>query len=117
MKVDAKLKHDGETGLHWAAFEGHVDTVNLLLDYGAPIDVKDDTYGGTPLGWALYGWGAPERAQRVSYYEVVALLVRAGAKRNPEWYEDNEDRGRAAKRIQSDPRMVAAFRGEMPQME
>lgn len=84
MRVDAKLKHDGETGLHWTAYEGCVVTVKLLLDRGAPIDVKDESYGGTPLGWALYGWGAPERAQRGYYYEVVALLVRAGARLDPE---------------------------------
>lgn len=113
MKVDAKLKHDEETGLHWAAYEGHADTVKLLLERGAPIDVKDESYGGTPLGWALYGWGAPERAQRGSYYEVVALLVRAGAILDPEWYEDNEERRRAAEGIRSDLRMVAALRGEM----
>lgn len=115
MKVDAKLKHDGETGLHWGSCEGHVDTVKLLLDRGASIDVKDESYGGTPLEWALYGWGAPERAQRGSYYEVVALLVRAGAKLESEWYEDNEDRRHAAKRIRSDLRMAAALRGEMPE--
>jgi hypothetical protein len=112
MKVDAKLKHDGETGLHWAAYEGHVDTVKLLLDRGAPIDVKDESYGGTPLGWALYGWGAPERTQRESYYEVVALLVRAGAKLAPEWYQENEDRQRAAEKMRSDSRMLAALRGD-----
>ncbi|MCA1573695.1 MAG: ankyrin repeat domain-containing protein [Acidobacteria bacterium] len=115
MKVDAKLKHDEETGLHWAAYEGHVDTVKLLLERGAPIDVKDESYGGTPLGWALYGWGAPERAQRGSYYEVVALLVRAGAILDPGWYEDNEERRRAAEKMPSDPRMLAGLRGEMPE--
>ncbi|MBA2527734.1 MAG: ankyrin repeat domain-containing protein [Pyrinomonadaceae bacterium] len=115
MKVDAKLKHDGETGLHWAAYEGHVDTVKLLLERGAPIDVKDESYGGTPLGWALYGWGASERDQRGDYYEVVTLLVRAGAILNPEWYEDNEERRRAAEKMRSDPRMLAALRGEMPE--
>ncbi|HXB69366.1 MAG TPA: ankyrin repeat domain-containing protein [Candidatus Acidoferrales bacterium] len=119
MKVDAKLS--GVTGLHWAAYAGYVVTVKLLLDRGAPIDVKDERYGGTPLQWALYGWGAPERGQSIpiqggsSDYEVVALLVRAGAKLDPEWYQDNEDRRRAAERIRSDPRMLAALRGEMPE--
>ncbi len=113
IDVDAKLKHNGQTGLHWAAYGGHVDTVKLLLLRGSPIDVKDETYGGTPLGWALYAWGAPEKAERVDYYEAVALLVRAGAKLDPEWYEENEDRRRAAERMRSDPRMLAALRGEM----
>ncbi|MCI0391102.1 MAG: ankyrin repeat domain-containing protein [Acidobacteria bacterium] len=113
-EVDAKLKHNGQTGLHWAAYGGHVDTVKLLLQHGAPVDAKDDTYGGTPLGWALYAWGAPENAKRADYYEVVALLVRAGAKLDPEWYEENEDRRRAAEKMRADPRMLAALRGEMP---
>jgi ankyrin repeat protein len=114
MDVDAKLKHDGQTGLHWAAFEGHADTVKLLLEHGAPIDVKDESYGGTPLDWALYGWGAPGRAGRADFYEVVALLAQAGAKLDPEWYEDDVDRRRAAESMRSDPRMLAALRGEMP---
>jgi len=114
MEMDVKLKHNGQTGLHWAAFGGHVDTVKLLLEHGAPIDARDESFGGTPLGWALYGWGAPESPGRADYYEVVALLAQAGAKLDPEWHEDDEDRRRAAERMRSDPRMLAALRGEMP---
>ena len=114
IDVDAKLKHDGQTGLHWAALGGHVDTVKSLLLRGAPVDVKDESYGGTPLGWALYGWGAQESPGREDYYEVVALLAQAGAKLDPEWYEDDVDRRRAAERMRSDPRMLAALRGETP---
>jgi ankyrin repeat protein len=115
MELDAKLKHDGQTGLHWAAYHGHADTVKLLLERGAPVDAKDESYGGTPLGWALYAWGnATERgAERGRYYEVVALLVRAGAELDPQWYEDDEDRRRAAKKVRSDPRMLAELRGKM----
>ncbi len=112
--IDAKLKHNGQTGLHWAAFGGHVDTVKLLLKCGAPVDLKDESYGGIPLGWALYGWGAPETPGRADYYEVVALLLRAGAKLDPEWYEVDDDRRRAAERMKSDPQMLAALRGERP---
>ncbi len=114
MEMDVKLKHNGQTGLHWAAFGGHVDTVRLLLEHGAPIDAKDESFGGTPLGWALYGWGAPESPGRADYYEVVALLAQAGAKLDPQWYEDDEDRRRAAEKMRSDPRMLAALRGELP---
>ena len=115
MEVDAKLRHDGEIGLHWAAYGGHEETVKLLLQRGAPIDAKDESYGGTPLGWALYAWGnsAEGEAERGRYYEVVALLVRAGAKLDPQWYEDDEDRRRAAKKMRSDTRMLAALRGEI----
>jgi ankyrin repeat protein len=37
------------TGLHFAAHEGHLDTVKLLLGRGAPIEAKN-LYGGTVLG-------------------------------------------------------------------
>jgi ankyrin repeat protein len=116
MEVGAKLTEDGEeTGLHWAAYEGHAEIVRLLLERGAPVAVKDRRHHGTPLGWALYAWGtSPDKADRLGYYEVVALLARAGAKVDPQWNEEHEDRQHAAKRIQSDPRMRAALRGQWP---
>jgi ankyrin repeat protein len=102
MEVNPKLRHQGQTGLHWAAYGGHVDTVKLLLERGAPLDEKDESYGATPLAWALYSWGnRPERVECGRYYEVVALLVRAGAKVDPQWHEN-------------DPLMLAALRGELP---
>jgi ankyrin repeat protein len=113
IDVNAKLPHDRQTGLHWAAYAGHADTVRLLLAHGAAVDSRDDSYDGTPLGWALYGWGAgPRPAGRGSYYEAVALLVRAGARLDPGWYEDDEDRRQARDKVQSDSRMTAALRGE-----
>jgi ankyrin repeat protein len=43
----------GCTGLHWAAYSGHADTVRLLLERKAPINEPDETFAGTPLGWGL----------------------------------------------------------------
>ena len=85
--------------------------VKLLLKCGSLVDAKDESFGGTPLDWALYAWGnAPEKGdERGRYYEVLALLVRAGARFDPQWYEDDEDRRRAATKMQSDPRMLAAL--------
>ena len=109
VAVDAKLKHHGQTGLHWAAYGGHVDTVKLLLDRGAPVDLKDETYGGTPLGWALYFWGDLTEDEPGRFSEVVASLVRAGAKLDQRWYADDEVRKRALDKAYSDPRMRAAL--------
>jgi len=109
VPIDAKLRHDGQSGLHWAAYGGHAATVKLLLNRGASIDVRDQRYGGTPLDRALYAWNnslpSPEH-----YYEVVALLVQAGARLDPEVDDDGRH---AAEKIRSDPRMVAALRGEI----
>ena len=113
MDVRATLKHDGQTGLHWAAYGGHAGVVELLLRRGAPIDVKDESYGGTPLEWALYAWGnSAVLAERGDHYRAVALLSRAGARLDPRWHADDEERTDARKRVSSDPKMQAALRGE-----
>jgi Ankyrin repeats (3 copies) len=110
VDLEAKLSRNGQTGLHWASYGGHADIVRLLLQHKAPVNVKDETYQGTPLGWALYGWG--ESPNRGNYYEVVALLVDAGAKEEAAWLVD-PDRGMPlTAKIQADPRMVAALKGE-----
>jgi ankyrin repeat protein len=111
IAVDAKLRHDGQIGLHWAAFGGHPDSVRLLLERRSPVDARDESYDGTPLDWALYAWGniPGERVDVSGYYEVVALLVRSGAKLNPSWFEGDDDRGRATKKIRSDKRMMSAL--------
>jgi ankyrin repeat protein len=115
MELDAKLPHNGQTGLHWAAFGGHASTVKLLLERGAPVDAKDESFDGTPFGWALYAWGnSSVTAERGHYYEVVALLVRAGAKLDSSWFEgDDEERRRAIQKLRADSRMQAALRHEM----
>jgi hypothetical protein len=63
----------------------------------------------------LYQWGnLPDWADVGPYYEVVALLVRAGAKVEESWFvEDDEERQRAVRKLRSDPRMQAALRGEI----
>jgi ankyrin repeat protein len=75
--------HCGPTGLHWAAYGGHADIVRLLLQHGTPVDSKDDRYDGTPLEWAFHGCGNSAE-KRGRYYEVVKLLVDAGAKADPQ---------------------------------
>lgn len=106
----------GETGLHWAAWEGLADTVALLLDQKAAVDVTDSTHGGTPLDWAVYGWASRLAGQRErrTYHETVARLVRAGSPVREEWLADGVDRVHAAGKVLSDPRMAMALRGDLP---
>ena len=110
MAVDAKLRHHGQTGLHWAAYGGHADTVRVLLQRNAPVDAKDDAFDGTALGWALYAWGGGgPHAGSSRYYDVVELLLAAGASVEEEWLAES-DRGFAlARKIREDARMRAAL--------
>jgi hypothetical protein len=113
VKIDTKLRYASETGLHWAAFGGDAEMTQFLIRQGAPLEVKDQRHQGTPLEWALYGWGtaAPnKRKKREPYYEVVARLKQAGARLDFSWFV--EARSPLRKKIERDPRMLAALRGE-----
>ncbi len=71
----------GGTALHCAAWEGSVDAVAALLRYpsgGALIEVRDPTYGGTPLGWCCHG-SRNCHNPRANHAEVARLLLAAGA--------------------------------------
>ncbi len=47
--------HAHATPLHQAALGGHEAVVRLLVERGARLDIKDQIFQGTPLGWAEYG--------------------------------------------------------------
>jgi ankyrin repeat protein len=47
-------RHEGATPLHFAAFHGQREIVELLLSAGADINVRDDEYNATPAGWAIH---------------------------------------------------------------
>jgi hypothetical protein len=105
FKPDWNFRH-GETGLHWASYGGHAEIVELLLKTDAPINVKDQTHKGTPLSWAVYGWGNPApEFEDTRYYEVVEHLIRAGAIVDWEWIESSS----SAAKLRGDSRMMAAL--------
>ncbi len=47
--------HSHSTPLHQAALAGHYDTVRLLVERGARLDLKDTIWQATPEGWATHG--------------------------------------------------------------
>jgi ankyrin repeat protein len=46
--------HSHATPLHHAVGAGHLAVVQLLVERGARLDIKDTIYQGTPLGWAIH---------------------------------------------------------------
>lgn len=114
IDINTYLKHSGQTALHWAAYGAHPDTVKLLLDNNATVNARDKAFDGTPLGWALYGWveSSPEFNCN-DYYDVVKLLVAAGATVNPEWLEDPTRELPLVKKIQADSKMLSALNGNL----
>jgi len=97
----------GQTGLHWAAYGPHVEVVKALIEAGAPVNVAD-AHQRTPLDWAVGACVGAETAEdRQRGYEMVARLVRAGAKPDLQ-----RARPRVRERAEADPSLMAALRGE-----
>jgi ankyrin repeat protein len=108
IDVDAELRGhgDGHTALHVAAFHGHADVVNRLLERGANVDRVDKTWGTPPLLWALTGWTRKRPTDAGRYYDVVLRLVAAGASVKPDLLE--------LENVRADPEMRAALTARIP---
>ena len=80
--VDATAQVNvGQTGLHYAAHAGQLETVKLLIARGVPLEVKNE-YGGTVLGQAL--WSAFNEPKE-NHLAIVETLIDAGADIKPDW--------------------------------
>jgi hypothetical protein len=79
----------------------------MLLQRGAPVNVKDDAFQATPIRWALHAWAnSDDSADRERACAVIALLVRAGGQLDP----DSLD-ARLEARMKADPVLQAALQG------
>ncbi len=108
FRVDEELHEHGKghTGLHVAAFHGHVDVVQTLLRHGARVDVIDKTWGTPPLIWALTGWSRRSDRDASRFYDVVTQLIGAGAPVRSDLLEWDK--------VREDPQMLAALRTAAP---
>ncbi len=104
VDVNAEVRGFGEghTGLHVAAYQGHVDLVRSLLRHGAHVDAIDKTWHTTPVSWALTGWS---RRPSPHHYDVVAQLAACGAPVTPDMLE--WDKVRADARMRSALQTIA----------
>ncbi|HEX5431800.1 MAG TPA: ankyrin repeat domain-containing protein [Bryobacteraceae bacterium] len=89
-----------ETALHWAAHLGLDRLTARLIEKGADLNLKDAQYDSPPLGWALHGRFNSPAGSLGNHPQVVAALISAGARVQPEWLAQ----------IEADPEMSAALR-------
>jgi hypothetical protein len=73
--------NSGQTGFHYAAHSGQLETVKLLIARKAPLEEKN-MYGGTVLGQAL--WSAFNEPHK-NHPAIVETLIAAGAHVEPNW--------------------------------
>jgi ankyrin repeat protein len=78
--VDTIGRH-AATALHWAAWQGNVEMADELLRHHASLTIREGTYHGTPLDWALHGSVNGWNARKGDYAAVVTALIEAGAER------------------------------------
>ncbi len=65
----------GMSALHYAASAGHLDVVKLLIQRGAPMELKN-RFGGTVLDQALY---SALNEPRPDHPRIIEALLAAGA--------------------------------------
>jgi Ankyrin repeats (3 copies) len=83
------------TALHHAAWHGNVPMTRLLIELGAPVNVRDRRFGSSPLGWAAHG-SKNCRPADDDYLAIVLALLDAGADRKSsinKWNEPAENLG------------------------
>jgi hypothetical protein len=91
----------GETALHWAASLGLRRLVDRLIQTGADVNESDARYHSSALGWALFGRFHSPPGSHGEHSAVVALLVAAGARVEPDWLVDSQ--------IRADPNIFSAL--------
>ena len=79
LPVDARSQHNA-TALHWAAFQGNAEMIELILRKNPPLEVTDKDFQSTPLGWAIYGSEHGWHPEAGNYAATVEALLRAGSK-------------------------------------
>jgi len=73
----------GYTALHNAAWAGSADLVDLLIERGAPVDIRDPGYNSTPLGYAIHDCLVEKRHPEGDFRRVVKSLLDAGSPWDP----------------------------------
>ena len=72
-------KDNGATALHWASFVGRDRLVDKLITSHAFIDLHDNTYKSTPLGWAIHSLQSNDVQNMHNQRACIKLLLKAGA--------------------------------------
>jgi hypothetical protein len=76
--ANPNVRDKQSTPLHLPAMNGKLETVRLLLRYGADPTLKDSVHDGHAVGWACYGSEHLKMASPDTYVQIVEALLDAG---------------------------------------
>ena len=79
LPIRARGQHNA-TPLHWAAWHGNAEMVQLILRHAPDLEDKDNEFEGTPTRWAIHGSENGWHKEKGQYGATVEALLRAGAK-------------------------------------
>jgi hypothetical protein len=91
----------GETALHWAALLGEDRLVAKLIP-GSDLNLKDEKFQSSPLGWAFHGWTNPPAGNHGRQREVILRLAAAGASIEQQWLN--------SEKVQADAEVLAVIK-------
>jgi len=74
------LSQHGASPLHWAAFHGNADMMEVVLRCNPPIDAQDRQFHGTAMGWLIQGALNPWGFSTGQHGKCAHLLLGAGAR-------------------------------------
>lgn len=84
--VAATESNHGYSPLHNAAWCGCDELVELLIERGHPVGLRDPTHGGTAISWALHSCLEARRHPDADFARVIDRLLRAGTPWDPSAY-------------------------------
>jgi ankyrin repeat protein len=106
-KPDARDEGDNAAPLHFAAANGLVDSVRILLDAGADVHGSGDLHHGDVIGWAA----------RLGNEAVIELLLERGARHHIFSAMALRDRDLVQKLVEEDPECLLRRRSRFENMQ
>jgi ankyrin repeat protein len=88
LPVDGLSQHHA-TALHWAAWHGNAELVQLIGQYHPDLENAANDYKSKPMGWAMHGSENGWHRETGDYPATVEALLAAGA-RLPESVQGSE---------------------------
>jgi hypothetical protein len=76
--------HRRWTALHWAAYYGYPEIVQLLLKWKAPLEAENE-FAATPLNQTV--WTTLHERLLPEHVPILKALVDAGARVDPGWFD------------------------------